>query len=150
MQGLFFPIPIDLAVHEVSVLEQMSPVLSQSGFNITQSGPKSFLIDAIPAFLKEDEAKDIVLNIVEDTISLDNDITESLEVKKKRRLAELVCRFVKSRKESILMTEAIKLVDELSKTSSPCFCPQGNKTIVLLSSKYVSSYFTGEKVRNNK
>jgi DNA mismatch repair protein MutL len=50
MQGLFFPLPIDLAVHEVSVLEQMVPILSQSGFNITQSGPKSFLIDAIPAF----------------------------------------------------------------------------------------------------
>ncbi|MBM3208436.1 MAG: hypothetical protein FJZ57_07565, partial [Chlamydiae bacterium] len=150
MQGLLFPMTIDLSVHEAQVLMQMEDILSRAGFNIAQSGPKSFLIDAIPAFLKEEEAKEVIYHMVRETISLDNDTSESLEVKKKRRLAEFVCRFVKTRKENILLQEAVKLIDELAKTTSPSFCPQGNKTIVILSAKHVSSYFTGEKIRNTK
>ena len=115
------------------------------GFSISQTGPRAFLVDAIPSFIDESDVQNILHEVAAHSISLDNEDTERLEMKKVRHLAEVSCRFVKMRKAIFLLSEAVALVEELLKTSSPCHCPQGSKTIAYLSIKDVSTLFSVKK-----
>lgn len=144
-QGLMFPLSFEMSVFEAKELLSYLPNLDQMGFGITQAGPRAFMVDAIPSFLEESDVQNILHEITAQSISLDNEDTEGLEMKKVRHLAEVSCRFVGSRKGMYLLNEAIALVQELLKTSSPCHCPQGSKTIAYLSAKDVSTFFSAKK-----
>jgi len=144
-QGLMFPLSFEMPVFEVEGLLSYMPNLNHMGFSISQAGPKAFIVDAIPSFLEESDVQNILHEIGASSISLDNDDTESLEMKKVRHLAEVSCRFVGRRKGAYLPYEAVALAEELLKTSSPCHCPQGSKTIAYLSAKDVSTFFSAKK-----
>ena len=141
-QGLLFPISFEMAAFEAQELVKALPCISFMGFSITQSGPRSFLVDAIPSYTEESDVQKILEQMALSCISLDKEELESLEKKKMRKLAEVACRFVKVTKGSISLSEAISLTEALLKTSSPCYCPLGNKTIVYLSTKNVGAYFS--------
>ena len=141
-QGLLFPISFEMASFEAGELVRVIPSLSFMGFSITQSGPRSFLVDAIPSYTEESDVQKILEEMALSCISLDKEELESLEKKKMRKLAEVACRFVTLRKGSFSLSEAISLTEALLKTSSPSYCPVGNKTIVYLSKKNVGAYFS--------
>ncbi|MCX6990478.1 MAG: DNA mismatch repair endonuclease MutL [Chlamydiae bacterium] len=141
-QGLLFPISFEMASFEASELVRALPCLSFMGYSITQSGPRSFLVDAIPSYTEESDVQKILEEMALSCISLDKEDIEGLEKKKMRKLAEVACRFVKFKKGSFSLSEGISIAEALLKTSSPCYCPVGNKTIIYLSEKNVGAYFS--------
>jgi DNA mismatch repair protein MutL len=141
-QGLLFPISFEMASFEAEELVRALPCLSFMGYSITQSGPRSFLVDAIPSYTEESDVQKILEEMALSCISLDKEDIESLEKKKMRKLAEVACRFVKLKKGSFSLSEAISITEALLKTSSPCYCAVGNKTIIYLSTKNVGAYFS--------
>lgn len=144
-QGLMFPLSFELPLAEAQELVRSYPYLQSIGFSVEQVGPRAFIVDAIPSYLEEGDVQDIIHQMISESISLDNEDIESLEMKKRRQLAEIASRFVRSKKNTYLLSEAMALVEELCKTSSPCHCPQGFKTIAYLSTKDVGSYFSAKE-----
>lgn len=144
-QGLMFPASFELPLAEAEALVCSFPYLQSMGFSLEQVGPRAFIVDAIPSYLEEGDIQEVLRQMVSESISLDNDEGESLEMKKRRQLAEIASRFVRSKKNTYLLSEATALVEELLKTSSPGHCPQGFKTIAYLSRKDVGSYFSAKE-----
>ena len=141
-QGLLFPLSFEMPPYEIEQILSCSELLSDMGFSLSQSGPRSILVDAIPSFLKEDCVEKILHEIAFDTLSLDTDDIESLEIKKMRKIAQVVVRNMRWDSTSLQMNEAKVILEELLKMPSPCYCPLGNKTIVYISGKDVSAFFS--------
>ncbi len=140
-QGLLFPLVVDVALYEAQHLLAMMPLLSAMGFSLSQSGPRSFLIDAIPAFFPENKGVDALLEILCQTISLDTEDQESLEIKKTRKIAGILCKYIQTHTMINSIQEATLIVKELLRCDSPNYCPQGNKIFAFVSNKYVAGLF---------
>ena len=147
-QGLFFSIGFEVPLFEMPSWLDNLETFQKIGFSINQSGPKSFLVDAIPSCVDESEVVEILKQMSDMTISLDKEENESLELKKMRSFVQVVCRFIQSSKGQVLMPEALSIMEQLLKTSSPLYCPQGHKIIASMSIQDVASYFT-DKERGN-
>ncbi len=147
-QILFFPIGFDVPAFEVPSWIENMPYFHLMGFQINQSGPQSFLVDGIPTYVQESEVVEMLKEMSDTAISLDKEENERLELKKMRSFAQVVCRFIRSRKDKVLMPEAVSILDQLLKAKSPLYCPQGKKIIACMSTEHVAAYFT-DKERGN-
>lgn len=140
-QGLMFPLSMQMSVAELDSLMQLSPILTSMGFSITQTTPRSILIDGLPPSYNEAKAKDALFEMATSSISLDIGDGEGLEGKKIRALAEIACRYGRERSVTVSLSEARAILSALFQTSSPYFCPEGKKTCMHLGEKDVERLF---------
>jgi DNA mismatch repair protein MutL len=141
-QLLMFPISFEFPSYEINMILEHAEVISAFGFTFSQAGPKALMIEAIPSYVDEADIKKMFHELAFGCINLDNEEIEGLDIKNMRQLAGIASRFVKIPKGGYQMSEAISLLQGLMKTSSPAFCPQGEKTVAYLSKQHVKKIFS--------
>jgi DNA mismatch repair protein MutL len=142
-----FPLTYEFSVFEAQNLLSYVEILDKMGFGIRQMGKHSFMVDAIPPFLEEEDIRKILEELLLKNLSSTEEDSEqeNLERKRRRHLAFLTSRFARGHKKTFMIQEALTLVEELLKTEAPYQCPQGHKTIVYLGKQDVASFFTAKK-----
>ncbi len=145
-QLLMFPISFEFPSYEINMILDHAEVIASFGFTFSQTGPKALMIEAIPTYVDEADVKKMFHELAFGCINLDNEDFEGLDIKKMRQLAKIASRFVKIPKGGYQMSEAIVLLHELMRTSSPAFCPQGEKTVAYLSKQHVKKIFSAADV----
>lgn len=121
-QALMFPITLSFSTIEMAQITPDLPLLSQCGFDLRPIGEGALLIEAHPPYLAEDKLKDIILDLT--TIK-----------DRERKLASLASRLARSGKKSFTQIEAVRLFEDLLKSSDPNHCPLGKPTFKVLSSQ---------------
>ncbi|HSX11943.1 MAG TPA: DNA mismatch repair endonuclease MutL [Rhabdochlamydiaceae bacterium] len=128
-QGLIVPYTLTLSAIDAAMVMTHLPTIESLGFALHPIGKHLFMIDAIPPFLDEKEAKEVILEMaaaLQDFIG-----KEPQEEKKKTELAYIAsCRA--NIQKQISRQEALLLFKELLDSSSPQVCPKGNPTMVHL------------------
>ncbi|MDM7997575.1 MAG: DNA mismatch repair endonuclease MutL [Acidobacteriota bacterium] len=127
-QGLLVPISVELAPHQMVLLEKVMPELNRNGFQLEPFGGASVLIRSVPAIAGASECQKLIeeilqgLEIEERTLDVDK-IRDRIAVSTACRSAIKV--------NTPLAPEKMQwLLDELAQTRIPTNCPHGRPIVL--------------------
>ncbi len=138
-QPLLIPLSFSCSTAEAQMITLHEKELEKMGFALRSVGKQSFLIEAIPSLLPEEEALDFL------KIAFMDEKGESWNLKKQRLLGAACCRLLSLRKESYNMTQALEIFYLLAKAKTPLFCPLGNKTIIQMADEELQQLFSKKR-----
>lgn len=143
VQQLLIPLTLQFSKLEAGMVQTHLEELNQMGFAIREFGEHTFVIDAYPDFLKQEELTTCLNMIV-------NELMESLETKKlqqmrENKLALAACRASIPTIKRLSIDEAQRLVDQLFQCEMPFQCPFGNATISYWEPEELPNLFKGKK-----
>lgn len=139
-QGLIFPLTLEVSASQAAMILTHLEAIEEMGFSLQAIDKQAFLINAIPPFLEEEEAKKAVVEMAEELQSFigKSDIQEE----RRRHLARVVCGFARRRKRQFSMQEALQLFKELGSTTQMRFCPLGRPLFIHLSEDEIAKHFS--------
>ncbi|MBQ6695014.1 MAG: DNA mismatch repair endonuclease MutL [Bacteroidaceae bacterium] len=139
IQRLLFPERLELTVNESVVLDGMSEELASLGFDVSKLGGGSYALNGIPVDAEGiSPAKllhDIVLSVLEDTVSAKEKLHECLALTMAREVAIVA--------GQVLSAEEMNtLVDDLFKSNMPMRTPDGKIIIYTMSDADINRNFS--------
>ena len=127
-QQLLFPVSLDLAPDDFSLLGDVVSEFTKLGFTLRAFGQNTMLIEAVPADLRNIDEGRVVLEI------LDNyrERKESRQQKTYNMAASYACKAAIKTGDHLDPIEMQNLVDQLFQCETPYACPHGRPTIINL------------------
>jgi len=125
-QQVLFPITIELSNQDIALLQSVSKQLNGMGFDISEFGQGSIIINAIPSVMNEmnlQHAFELILSSLAD----EDQISIRFEEKLARSMAKAEC--IKGGR-SLSVLEMQNLIDELFACEQPFYSPVGKPTTV--------------------
>ena len=131
VQPLLVPLTFDLTPAAAGVLEDLQTFLERVGFDIRPFGGNSFQVQAAPAYVRPDDAPDLIRELADAAAEGRSD--NSVEARQEDMAARIACK-VKSIKAGQTLTQPAMhaLVASLLACGSPFVCPHGRPTVVRL------------------
>ena len=104
--------------------------LNQMGLRVYPIGETAFLVEAIPAFMKQDQVRDLMLECLQGSKAQGN-----------RKYAAILCRWVRKNKQPFSQDRALKIVEQLLCLPDPLFCPLGKRIISCITKVQIDDWF---------
>ncbi|MFH1395302.1 MAG: DNA mismatch repair endonuclease MutL [Candidatus Omnitrophota bacterium] len=124
-QRLLFPVRIDVTAEENVIMEKFIQNFNCLGFSVEIFGEKSFIVQAVPAILKERDVKTVIIDILSDLLSYNSSKSDLADDFVK--LAS--CRSAIKSGDELTRQEMISLMNQLAKCELPFTCPHGRPTM---------------------
>lgn len=127
-QKLLLPETIELAPRDANFLHGQLDVLTRLGVGLNEFGEQTFLLDALPPFVKVGDARRFTLDLVDELKAAGQDVNSA-------RLGEhvivkTVCRHAVKANDPLAGRELENLVEDLRRCAMPYTCPHGRPTII--------------------
>jgi DNA mismatch repair protein MutL len=127
-QKLLLPETIELAPRDANFLRGQLEVLTRLGVGLSEFGEQTFLLDALPPFVKVGDSRRFTLDLVDELKAAGQDVNSA-------RLGEhvivkTVCRHAVKANDSLAGRELENLVEDLRHCAMPYTCPHGRPTII--------------------
>lgn len=143
-QSLMFPEQINLDPEQQSALREVEGDLSRLGFSLEYVDEDCWHINQIPASLRDTDAKDIILRILDSVgdggINYGNESGGVAEIASRLALAMARSTAIQAG-QKLSADEMEHLIGELFALSDPTYTPNGNLVFCLLSSTKLDSMF---------
>lgn len=139
VQQLLIPITWHLSPHEVALVNEHIEDFRKIGIQLHESGPDSFMIDAIPAALKSENIE----LILQDVIHQMRDFHDKNHFRKEleKQIAQAAGKAAISNKSRLNQFEAQGLVDKLMRCEKPFHCPLGKPIMKQISPDELAGHF---------
>ena len=138
-QRLLIPFSIELSRAGAALISEKTDVFNSAGFDVEHFGENSFTLRAIPASLNRAEPRRLFLEVVDDLLTLGK-IKEQSEFMDKM-ITVMACRGAIKAGDKLQEDEMRGLIQNLSKTQSPYFCPHGRPTVIRLTLRELEKRF---------
>jgi DNA mismatch repair protein MutL len=130
-QKLLLPETVELAATDAHFLAEQVDTLSRLGVGISTFGERTFLLDALPPFVKVKDAKGFVLTLIDELKAVGQGVNSM-------RLGEAmvimtVCRQAIKANDALAGPELEKLLEDLRHCTMPYTCPHGRPTLIEMS-----------------
>ncbi len=125
------PILFELSPSQVLSLESDQALLEEAGFRVEAMGSRSYALKEYPDILKDLEAKDILLSLLEEMKE------EKVEDKKRKMLATLACKTAVKAGQPLSLEKMNYLAEELFKTSHAALCPHGRPVMIKMAKREI-------------
>lgn len=127
-QKLLLPETIELSPRDANFLRGQLEVLTRLGVGLSEFGEQTFLLDALPPFVKVGDARRFTLDLVDELKAAGQDVNSA-------RLGEhvivkTVCRHAVKANDLLAGRELENLVEDLRHCTMPYTCPHGRPTII--------------------
>jgi DNA mismatch repair protein MutL len=127
-QSLLLPETVELSPRDAAFLKPLLPLLSRLGVGLSEFGERTFLLDALPPFVKAPDARKFALELVDELKSAGDGVNPM-------RLGELViaktvCRHAVKANDPLAGRELENLVEDLRHCEMPYTCPHGRPTLI--------------------
>jgi len=127
-QKLLLPETIELSPRDAHFLrEQLSP-LTRLGVGLSEFGERTFLLDALPAFVKVADTRRFVLDLVDELKAAGREV--NLARLGEHTVAKTVCRHAVKANDPLAGPELENLVADLRRCAMPYTCPHGRPTLI--------------------
>lgn len=137
-QRLLFPEQMDLSVAEGVVLSEIWDDLQFIGFDIVELGENSYSINAVPSGIEGMNPVALIHEMIHSAIHHGDDLKESVE----ERIALSLARSTAIPYGQALSSEEVqKLIDDLFRSQSPGYTPDGKKILHILSNEDIDTFF---------
>ena len=128
-QQLLFPETVDFVSADAELINELSEEIESLGFNFDKVGRNSFVVNGMPAELKDQNVKKVIESLLEQFKMNESE----LKLKKHENLAISMARSSAIKSGKKLSNEEMKvLVDELFACEMPYSLPNGKPTIITL------------------
>lgn len=127
-QKLLLPETIELSPRDAVFLRGQLSELTRLGVGLSEFGERTFLLDALPPFVKVGDARKFALDLVDELKAAGQDVNAA-------RLGEhvvtkTVCRHAVKANDPLAGRELENLVEDLRRCSMPYTCPHGRPTLI--------------------
>ncbi len=138
-QRLLLPETVELSPRDATFLRQLMPSLCRLGVGLSEFGERTFLLDALPPFVKASSPKKFVLELIDGLKAAGQEVNAwrlGEDV-----VAKTVCRHAVKANDVLAEAEVEKLLEELRSCSMPYTCPHGRPTLIELNYRELEKKF---------
>ena len=130
-QKLLLPETVELPPKDAKFLETTLETLNRLGVGLSGFGERTFMLDALPPFVKAAGSRKFVLELV-DKLQAAGEGVNALRLGEDV-IAKTVCRHAVKANDSLREEELQGLVDDLRRCEMPYTCPHGRPTLIEMS-----------------
>jgi DNA mismatch repair protein MutL len=127
-QRLLLPETLELSPRDAQFLREQLPALTRLGVGLREFGERTFLLDALPPFVKASDPRHFALDLVDELKAAGEEVN-SLRLGE-HVVAKTVCRHAVKANDPLAGTELESLIEELRRCAMPYTCPHGRPTIL--------------------
>jgi DNA mismatch repair protein MutL len=138
-QRLLLPETVELPARDAAFLRQQLPVLGRLGVGLSEFGERTFLLDALPPFVKVSEPRRFVLELVDQLKAVGQEVN-TLRLGE-NVVAKTVCRHAVKANDPLAGAELENLIADMRKCAMPYTCPHGRPTILEMNYRELEKKF---------
>jgi DNA mismatch repair protein MutL len=138
-QRLLLPETVELSARDAGFLRQQLPVLTRLGVGLSEFGERTFLLDALPPFVKATGARRFVVELL-DELKVAGQEVNSARLGE-QTVAKTVCRHAVKANDPLAGRELENLVEDLRRCAMPYTCPHGRPTIIEMNFRELEKKF---------
>jgi DNA mismatch repair protein MutL len=138
-QKLLLPETIELSPRDSIFLRGQLPALTRLGVGLGEFGERTFLLDALPPFVKVADARRFVLDLVDELKAAGREV--NLARLGEHTVAKTVCRHAVKANDPLRGAELENLVEDLRRCAMPYTCPHGRPTLIEMNYRELEKKF---------
>ncbi|MDD5140613.1 MAG: DNA mismatch repair endonuclease MutL [Verrucomicrobiales bacterium] len=138
-QKLLLPETIELPPRDAQFLREQLTVLTRLGVGLGEFGERTFLLDALPPFVKVSDARRFVLDLVDELKAAGREV--NLARLGEHTIAKTVCRHAVKANDPLGGKELENLVEDLRNCQMPYTCPHGRPTLIEMNYRELEKKF---------
>jgi len=138
-QKLLLPETIELAPRDAQFLKDQLGPLTRLGVGLSEFGERTFLLDALPPFVKVGDARRFVVDLVDELKAAGRDVNSARLGE--HVVAKTVCRHAVKANDSLRGAELENLVEDLRRCTMPYTCPHGRPTLIEMNYRELEKKF---------
>jgi DNA mismatch repair protein MutL len=127
-QRLLLPETVELSARDATFLREQLGVLTRLGVGLSEFGERTFLLDALPPFVKSTEPRRFVLELIDQLKAAGQEVN-SVRLGE-HTVAKTVCRHAVKANDPLTRPELENLVEDLRHCAMPYTCPHGRPTLI--------------------
>ena len=127
-QRLLLPETLELSIRDTTFLREQLSVLTQLGVGLSEFGERTFLLDALPPFVKVSDARRFALELVDELQAAGAGVNSARLGE--HVVAKTVCRHAVKANDPLQGRELQNLVEDLRRCAMPYTCPHGRPTLI--------------------
>jgi DNA mismatch repair protein MutL len=138
-QKLLLPETVELSARDSTFLREQLPVLSRLGVGLSEFGERTFLLDALPPFVKAADPRRFVLELIDQLKAAGQDVNSARLGE--HVVAKTVCRHAVKANDPLAGAELENLVRDLRHCAMPYTCPHGRPTLLEMNFRELEKKF---------
>jgi DNA mismatch repair protein MutL len=138
-QKLLLPETIELPAREAQFLREQLAVLTRLGVGLSEFGERTFLLDALPPFVKSADPRRFVFDLVDELRAAGRDV--NLARLGEHTVAKTVCRHAVKANDPLAGPELENLIEDLRRCAMPYTCPHGRPTLIEMNYRELEKKF---------
>jgi DNA mismatch repair protein MutL len=138
-QKLLLPETVELSARDAHFIREQLPSLTRMGVGLSEFGERTFLLDALPPFVKAPDARRFVVQLVDELKAAGQEVN-SLRLGE-HTIAKTVCRHAVKANDPLAGPELQNLVDDLRRCAMPYTCPHGRPTLIEMNYRELEKKF---------
>ncbi len=138
-QKLLLPETVELSARDTAFLRQQLGALTRLGVVLGEFGERTFLLEALPPYVKTREPRQFVLELV-DALKAAGQQVNSLRLGE-GTVAKTVCRHAVKAHDPLAGRELEKLIEDLRRCAMPYTCPHGRPTLIEMNFRELEKKF---------
>ncbi len=138
-QRLLLPETIELAAKDSHFLKLQLPSLARLGVGLSEFGERTFLLDALPPFVKVPDPRRFILELIDELKAAGQGVN-SLRLGE-HTIVKTVCRHAVKANDSLARAELENLVEDLRHCTMPYTCPHGRPTLIEMNFRELEKKF---------
>lgn len=138
-QKLLLPETIELSPRDANFLREQLAPLTRLGVGLSEFGERTFLLDALPAFVKAADTRRFVLDLVDELKAAGREV--NLARLGEHTIAKTVCRHAVKANDPLAGPELENLVEDLRHCTMPYTCPHGRPTLIEMNYRELEKKF---------
>jgi DNA mismatch repair protein MutL len=139
VQGLLAPETLEMAPREARAMRRNLDLLHAMGFGVSEFGADTFIIDAVPACLREQSAARILRDVV--TAFEQGGAASGRKTWRTESVLEWACRSAVQKRDRLTEEEVMQLVRRLAACTMPYTSPRGRPSIIYTSHRELHRKF---------
>ena len=138
-QKLLLPETIELPAREAQFLRDQLAVLTRLGVGLSEFGERTFLLDALPPFVKAADPRQFVFDLVDELRAAGREV--NLARLGEHTVAKTVCRHAVKANDPLAAPEMENLIEDLRRCAMPYTCPHGRPTLIEMNYRELEKKF---------
>ncbi|HEY3855526.1 MAG TPA: DNA mismatch repair endonuclease MutL [Verrucomicrobiae bacterium] len=138
-QRLLLPETVELTARDSQFLREQLPTLTRLGVGLSEFGERTFLLDALPPYVKAGNPRQFMLELVDELKSAGESVN-ALRLGE-HVIAKTVCRHSVKANDLLAGPELRNLVEDLRHCAMPYTCPHGRPTLIEMNFRELEKKF---------
>ncbi len=138
-QRLLLPETVELSARDANFLRGQLPTLTRLGVGLSEFGERTFLLDALPPFVKAANPRRFVLELVDELKAAGQEVNSARLGE--HTVAKTVCRHAVKAHDPLTGAELENLVEDLRRCAMPYTCPHGRPTLIEMNFRELEKKF---------